>query len=180
MFMLMSHYRSPLNYSGEILEQTKNALERLSTAKANLEFFKEKGADGPMTEAEAEFAASLGKFREKFCQVMDDDLNTADAVAVIFELVREINTAVSPSANPTKALAAECDKLFMELSDVIGLPLSQPAADDMDSEIESLIQQRQDARKAKNWAEADRIRDELKAQGIILEDTPQGVKWKRA
>lgn len=178
MFMLMSHYRSPLNYSGEILEQAKNALERLSTAKANLEFFKAKGIDGSMTEGEAAFAAALGKYRERFCQAMDDDLNTADAVAVIFELVREVNGAVSPASNPTKALAEACDGIFSELSEVLGLPLAQTAQEG-DREIEALIAQRQEARKAKNWSEADRIRDELKARGIILEDTPQGVKWKR-
>ena len=179
MFMLMSHYRSPLNYSGDILEQAKNALERLSTARANLDFFAENGVDGDMTEPESEFAGGLDKYRKRFCEVMDDDLNTADAVAVIFELVREINAAVSPASNPTKALAKACSMIFDELSDVIGLPVSK-ADNDLDAEIEKLIEERQAARKAKNFAEADRIRDELKAKGIVLEDTPQGVKWKRA
>lgn len=178
MFMLMSHYRSPLNYSGEILTQAKNALERLSTAKANLSFFKANGAEGGMSQTEAEFAETLNKYRERFCQVMDDDLNTADAVAVIFELVRDINGAVSPSANPSKELAKACDDIFTELSDVIGIPLAQEATG-VDGDIERLIKQRQEARKSKNFAEADRIRDELKSMGIILEDTPQGVKWKR-
>ena len=179
MFMLMSHYRSPLNYSGDILEQAKNALERLSTARANLDFFAENGVDGDMTEDESKFAGGLDKYRKRFCEVMDDDLNTADAVAVIFELVREINAAVSPASNPTKALAKACSMIFDELSDVIGLPVSK-ADNDLDAEIEKLIEERQAARKTKNFAEADRIRDELKAKGIILEDTPQGVKWKRA
>jgi cysteinyl-tRNA synthetase len=177
--MLMSHYRSPLNYSGEILEQAKAALERLRNAKANLEFFIANGADGGMTAAESEFAESLGKYRTRFDEVMDDDLNTADAISVIFELVREVNSAVRAETNPTKALAQACLDLLMELSDVIGIPYGEGASD-LDAEIEALIEQRQAARKAKNWAEADRIRDELKAQGIILEDTPQGVKWKRA
>jgi len=179
MFMLMSHYRSPLNYSGEILVQAKSALERLSTARANLGFFAENGVDGEMTENEKKFADGLSKYRERFVEVMDDDLNTADAVAVIFELVREINAAVSPSSNPTKALAKACSAVFDELSGVIGLPISKPE-DDIGTEVEKLIETRQAARKAKNFAEADRIRDELKAKGIILEDTPQGVKWKRA
>jgi cysteinyl-tRNA synthetase len=179
MFMLMSHYRSPLNYSGEILEQAKAALERLRNAKANLEFFIANGADGGMTAAESEFAESLGKYRTRFDEVMDDDLNTADAISVIFELVREVNSAVRAETNPTKALAQACLDLLMELSDVIGIPYGEGASD-LDAEIEALIEQRQAARKAKNWAEADRIRDELKTQGIILEDTPQGVKWKRA
>lgn len=179
MFMLMSHYRSPLNYSGDILVQAQNGLERLSTAKANLEFFMANGSDGQMTAEEKKFADSLDKYRQRFCEVMDDDLNTADAVAVIFELVREINTAVSPSGNPTKELAKACDSVFSELADVIGLPISK-AEDHIDSEVEELIQARQDARKAKNYGEADRIRDQLKDMGIILEDTPQGIKWHRA
>ncbi|MEG1461024.1 MAG: DALR domain-containing protein, partial [Oscillospiraceae bacterium] len=179
MFMLMSHYRSPLNYSGEILMQANSALERLSTAKANLEFFAENGAEGEMSSAEGEIAAGLEKYRQRFCDAMDDDLNTADAVSVIFELVREINTAVSPAQTPTKALAKACDAIFSELAEVIGLPISK-AKEDADGEIEALIEARQAARKAKNFAEADRIRDELKAMGIILEDSPQGIKWRRA
>lgn len=179
MFMLMSHYRSPLNYSGEILIQAQNARERLATAKSNLEFFKKNGVDGDMTDEEAKFAESIQRYRERFIEVMDDDLNTADAVAVIFELVREINAAVSPASNPTKALAKECDKLFSELSEVLGLPVGGEE-DALDAEIEELIEQRQAARKAKNFAEADRIRDVLKEKGIVLKDTPQGVKWERA
>jgi len=179
MFMLMSHYRSPLNYSGEILTQANNALERLSTAKANLDFFIENGVDGEMTVAESKIADGLDKYRTRFCEVMDDDLNTADAVAVIFELVREINAAVSPASNPTKALAKACALIFDELAGVIGIPLAK-AEDALELEVEKLIEARQEARKAKNFAEADRIRDELKAKGIVLEDTPQGVKWKRA
>lgn len=179
MFMLMSHYRSPLNYSGEILTQAKNALERLQTAKKNLEFFMANGKDGELTESETAFSQTLPKFREKFCAAMDDDFNTADAISAIFELVREVNAAVSPAADPTKALAALCYDVFMELCNVLGIPF--PAqAQDLDQAIEEKIAARQAARKAKNFAEADRIRDELKAEGIILEDTPQGVKWHRA
>lgn len=178
MFMLVSHYRSPLNYSGEILQQSANALERLSTAKANLTFFKANGAEGELTESERGFVSSLDRYRQRFCAVMDDDFNTADAVAVVFELVREINGAVSPAGNPTRALAQACDVIFSELSEVLGLPL-KAESEGVDPEIEALVQKRQEARKAKNFQEADRIRDELKARGVILEDTPQGVKWKR-
>jgi cysteinyl-tRNA synthetase len=178
MFMLMSHYRSPLNYSGEILAQAKSALERLVTAKKNLEFFETNGLDAPMTDEEAAFVQTLGSYRERFIKVMDDDFNTADAVSVIFELVREINGAVSPANNPTKALARACGEIFSELSAVLGLPQGETA--DADAEIDTLIQKRQEARRAKNFAEADRIRDELKEKGIVLEDTPQGVKWRRA
>ena len=179
MFMLMSHYRSPLNYSGEILVQAKSALERLSTARANLDFFAANGVEGEMTDAEKAFAEGLDRYRKRFCEVMDDDLNTADAVAVIFELVREINAAVSPASNPTRALAKACATVFDELSEVLGLPLAKPE-EDIGAEVEKLIEARQAARKAKNYAESDRIRDELKAMGIVLEDTPQGVKWKKA
>lgn len=179
MFMLMSHYRSPLNYSGDILVQANNALERLSTAKLNLDFFTENGVNGEMTEVEKIFAEGLDRYRQRFCAAMDDDLNTADAVAVIFELVREINSAVCSSTNPTKALAKACSAIFDELAGVIGLPISKPE-ESIDAEVETLIEARQAARKSKNFAEADRIRDELKAKGIVLEDTPQGVKWKKA
>ncbi|MCD7749636.1 MAG: cysteine--tRNA ligase, partial [Oscillospiraceae bacterium] len=102
----------------------------------------------------------------------------ADAISVIFELVRDVNAAVSPASDPTKALAAACRDIFLELCGVLGIPFGQ--AESLDQEIEEKIAARQAARKAKNWAEADRIRDELKAAGIVLEDTPQGVKWHRA
>ena len=181
MFMLMSHYRSPLNYSGEILMQAKAALERLRTAKSNLEFFIANGRNGALSEADAAFVQGLDQYREKFDAVMDDDFNTADAISVIFEMVREINTAVSPAADPSKALAQACLDRFLELCDVLGIPFGSDSSEDPEAKaIEEKIAARQAARKAKNWAEADRIRDELKAAGIVLEDTPQGVKWKRA
>jgi len=178
LFMLMSHYRSPLNYSADILEQAKNALERLRTAKDNLDFFAQNGRDGELTSEDRAFVDGLGKYRERFIEVMDDDFNTADGVSVIFELVRDVNAAVSPASDPTKALAAGCRDIFLELCGVLGIPFGEESA--LDAEIEEKIAARQAARKAKNWAEADRIRDELKAEGIILEDTPQGVKWHKA
>ena len=181
MCMLMSDYRSPLNYSGEILMQAKAALERLRTAKSNLEFFIANGRDGALSEADDAFVQGLDQYREKFDAVMDDDFNTADAISVIFEMVREINTAVSPAADPSKALAQACLDRFLELCDVLGIPFGSDSSEDPEAKaIEEKIAARQAARKAKNWAEADRIRDELKAAGIVLEDTPQGVKWKRA
>ena len=180
MFMLMSHYRSPLNYSGEILMQAKAALERLRTAKSNLEFFIANGRDGDLSEADAAFAAGLDQYREKFDAVMDDDFNTADAISVIFEMVREINTAVSPAADPSKALAQACLERLLELCDVLGIPFGSDSSEDPEAKaIEEKIAARQAARKAKNWAEADRIRDELKAQGVEVTDMPGGAKWKR-
>ena len=179
MFMLMSHYRSPLNYSGEILNQAKAALERLSTARQNLDFFMANGKEGEMTAEEASFAKGLSEYRVRFREVMDDDLNTADAVAAVFDMVRDINTVVSPVVDPTKAIARECAAIFDEFADVLGLPVKK-AQEDGDAEIEALIAERQAARKVKNYAEADRIRDKIKEMGYVLEDTPQGVKFHKA
>ena len=180
MFMLMSHYRSPLNYSGEILLQAQNALERVKTAYDNLKFLMENGADGEMTAAERAFADSLGKYRERFIEDMDDDFNTADAISVIFELVREANTVTA--GTPTRAVAGAAFALLDELQGVLGLIYDdQPAEDDaLKEQVEALIQARQQARAEKNWAEADRIRDALKDMGIVLMDTKQGVQWKKA
>ena len=180
MFMLMSHYRSPLNYSGEILLQAKAALERLKTARANLEFIVKNGDDGDLNESEAAFAKSLPRYRDRFIEAMDDDFNTADAVSVIFELVRESNS-VAAGALPTKAFAKTALNMLDELCGVLGLFYASGADETgLDSEVEGLIELRQAARKEKNWAEADRIRDVLNDMGVILEDTPQGVKWRKA
>ena len=178
LFMLMSHYRSPLNYSAEILEQAAAALERLKTAKENLDFFAKNGREGALSPEDAAFVAGLSKYRDRFIQVMDDDFNTADGIAVIFELARDINAAVNPAADPTRAMAEGCRDIFTELCGVLGIPFGEQT--DLDAEIEEKIAARQAARKAKNWAEADRIREELRAAGIVLEDTPQGVKWHKA
>jgi len=177
MFMLMSHYRSPLNYSGDILVQSKSALERIKTAKSSLEFIRENGSDD-LKDTEAEFITSLPHYRERFIEAMDDDFNTADAVSVIFELVRESNSLAAES-EPSKEFAQATLKMLNELVDVLGLIYGDD--DDkceLNDEIEALIEARQAARADKNWAEADAIRDKLSEMGIILEDTPQGVKWK--
>ncbi len=178
MFMLMSHYRSPLNYSGEALMHAKAALERLNTAVENLKFLSKNAVCKAISESEKEKLAGFAAYRERFIQAMDDDFNTADAVSVIFELVREINGAMAVDANPSGEMAEASLRALTELVDVLGLIYGEKA-DDIDSEVEALIQARQKARSDKNWAEADRIRDKLKSMGIILEDTPQGVKWKR-
>lgn len=177
MFMLMSHYRSPLNYSGEILEQSKNALDRIKTAKSNLEHIAGNGSD-EMTESEKAFTETLPGYRDRFCEALDDDFNTADAIAVIFELVRESNT-IAAGDKPSKAFAAETLKMLCELCDVLGLLYADAADGGIDEEVEALIAARTEARAAKDWAKADEIRDHLSSMGIILEDTPQGVKWKK-
>lgn len=177
-FMVSAHYRTPINYSQESLEQAQASLARINAAISNLRFLSQKAADGEMTEKEKVSAASLEDYKKRFCDAMDDDLNSADAVSVIFELVREANT-VSGEKNVTKAYAARALAMIDELCGVLGI-CQGGEEDNVDQEIEELIAKRQEARKAKNFAEADRIRDELKAKGIILEDTPQGVKWSRA
>ena len=179
MFMLMSHYRSPLNYSGETLMHAKSALERLKTAVDNLRFLSKNAKETALKDSEREIIGKFPLYRERFVEAMDDDFNTADAISVIFELVRELNSATSADMNPSREFAEAGLKMLMELVDVLGLIYGEEEEGKLDSEIEALIEERQKARKAKNYAEADRIRDKLKSMGIILEDTPQGVKWKR-
>ena len=174
--MISSQYRSPINYSVDIIEQCKASLTRLYTCRDSLDFAMQNAGDTVPDNADA-IKAQLDARREQFCRAMDDDLNTADGIAAVFELVRDIN--VSVLASDSKDLIACAAKLFDELTGVLGLVYNRKT-DSLDSEIEALIEARQAARKEKNWAEADRIRDELKAQGIVLEDTPQGVKWHRA
>ena len=174
--MISSQYRSPINYSVEIIEQCKASLVRLYTCRDSLDFALQNAGDTVPENAEA-IKKQLDSRREQFCRAMDDDLNTADGIAAVFELVRDINVSVLESGS--KELVEYATKLFDELTGVLGLVYNRKD-ETLDSEIEAQIEARQEARKAKNWAEADRIRDELKAQGIILEDTPQGVKWHRA
>lgn len=174
--MISSQYRSPINYSVDIIEQCKASLTRLYTCRDSLDFALQNAGDTVPENAE-EIQKQLDSRREQFCCAMDDDLNTADGISAVFELVRDINTLVLPS--DSKVLLEYATKLFDELTGVLGLVYNRKT-ENLDGEIEALIEARQEARKAKNWAEADRIRDELKAQGIVLEDTPQGVKWHRA
>ena len=175
MFMLSAHYRSPLNYSEEALLSAKASLERLYSAYNNMKFLAENAPDGEL-DARVE---GLGKYRDAFIEAMDNDFNTADGVSALFELTREVNSICAAASNPSRQTAEACFKAFTELTNVFGL-LYNAEEDSLDDEIEKMISARQAARKEKNWAEADRIRDELKAMGIVLEDTPQGVKWKKA
>lgn len=173
-FLISSHYRSPINYSLEIIEQCKSALERLYTCRESLDFALKNAKDIPDDE---ELIKKLNSHREQFITAMDDDLNTADGVAAVFELVKDINTSIldkEVSKNVCQTAAA----VFDELCDVLGI-LYNRKNNDVDSDIEALIEERQQARTNKDWATADRIRDELKAKGIILKDTPQGVTWTK-
>ena len=173
-FLISSHYRSPINYSLEIIEQCKSALERLYTCRESLDFALKNAKDIPDDE---ELIKKLTSHREQFITAMDDDLNTADGVAAVFELVKDINTSIldkEVSKNVCQTAAA----VFDELCDVLGI-LYNRKNNDVDSDIEALIEERQQARANKDWATADRIRDELKAKGIILKDTPQGVTWTK-
>ena len=175
--MISSHYRSPINYSVDIIDQCKASLTRLHTCRDSLDFALKNAGDGEPENA-AEIRAQMESRKQQFIEAMDDDLNTADGLAAVFELVRDINVSVLQSGS--KALITDAIKLFDELTDVLGIVYPHEQADDLDAEVEKMIEARQAARKAKNWAEADRIRDELKDKGIVLEDTPQGVKWHRA
>ena len=172
-FLLSGHYRSPINFSDVLMEQSKQGYERIATAIETLEFLKTNGSDEAMAD-EAAKIASLDKHREKFIEVMDDDLNTADGIAAIFELVSEINLDVKDGAS--KAFAEEALRRIKELTDVLGLFGGKDEEEGLGDDIQALIDERQAARKAKNWARADEIRDQLAAMGITLKDTPQGVQ----
>ncbi len=171
-FLISSHYRSPINYNLEIIEQCKSALERLYTCRESLDFAIKNAND---MDDDAELIKLLNSRREQFITAMDDDLNTADGVAAVFDLVKDINTKIL-DRSVSKNVCEIAAKVFDELCGVLGI-LYNRKSNDLDAEIEELIAQRQEARANKDWATADKIRDDLKARGIILKDTPQGVTW---
>ena len=174
-FMLSAHYRSPLNFSAEIMESSKNALERILTAVETLTHLSETAASG-MTAEEEKACEEMKQFRAKFEEAMDDDLNTADAVSAVFELVKFANT--NASADSSKEFVETLKKEISELCDILGI-ITEKKADSLEAEVEALIAERQAARKAKDFAKADEIRDKLLAMGIQLKDTREGVQWKR-
>ncbi len=176
MFMLSGHYRNPINFSLDLLEQAKAGLERIYNSISNLEHVIEVSKYDAMKEEEKTFSLKLDEYRNRFIDVMDDDFNTADAISVIFDMVRDINSNINLESS--KEIAKKALDLIRELGSPLAI-LQKNTKESLDEEIERLIEERQKARKEKNFALADKIRDDLKAMGIILEDTPQGVRWKR-
>ena len=178
LFMLSTHYRNPINFSDEILNQSKAGLERLYNAKEKAEFTINNLEDSKMTEEEAKLQDELASFRQKFIDAMDDDVNTADAVSAIFELAKFMNSNITE--NSSKEFAQKALDEFKELTGVLNIVNKDKKEDILDEEIEKLIEQRTEAKKNKNFQLADEIRQQLLDKGIVLEDTRQGVKWKRA
>ena len=177
LFMLSAHYRAQLNYSTDLLESSKAALERLYNSVANLESLLEEVKTDKLQTEEMAYCKSLYKYKEKYIEKMDDDFNTADAISVIFDLVKDLNTNVN--INCSKELINLALGLIRELGAPLGI-VQKSTKGNLEQEIEGLIEERQRARKEKNFALSDKIRDDLKARGIIILDTPQGVRWKKA
>lgn len=176
-FMLSAHYRSPLNFSADLMEAAKSGFERIKTAVSNLSYLSENNVSESMAEEERTQAEKAKEFIEKYDEAMDDDLNTADAISVIFELVKFANTTAGEDCSREYAKTIKDE--IVTLCDTLGLIVEQKE-ELLNAEIEALIEERQAARKAKNFARADEIRQELLEKGIVLEDTREGVKWKRA
>lgn len=176
-FILSAHYRSPLNFSDTLVESAKASLERILNAVSRLEDMTETAPERELSEEEKQIEQKLTEYVTKFEQAMEDDLNTADAISAIFELVKFTNSNVT--SDNAKAIVTKALDTIRQLCDVLGI-ITKVEKEILDSDIEALIEERQAARKAKNFARADEIRDTLAEQGIILEDTREGVKWKRA
>lgn len=172
-FLLSGHYRSPINFSDTLMEQAKQGYDRIANAIETLEFLIANGSDEKM-DNEDKLVGDLDGFKDKFIESMDDDLNTADAIAAIFDMVSAINLAVKDGAS--KSYANEALSKIEELTDVLGIFKKEDEDGSLGDEVQELIERRQTARKEKNWAEADKIRNELAAMGITLKDTPQGVQ----
>ena len=176
-FLMMSaHYRIQINFSSDLLESAKASVERLYNAIGNLENLISEVKNEKMTDEEVKYLESLGSYRQRYIEKMDDDFNTADAISVLFDLIRDINSNIG--INSSKELCEKALELIRELGLPLGI-LQKTTKGNLEAEIEALIAERQQARKDRNFALADKIRDELKARGIELLDTPQGVRWKK-
>ncbi len=175
-FMLSAHYRNPVNFSDLLMEQSKSALERVYTCLENLEFLLENSEDRAETDAEKEYSQKLDSFKQKFIDAMDDDLNTADAIAAIFDIVYASNMDLPTDSKNAKSVVEKTMSLIHELGDVLGL-FGNMREKSIDAEVEELIAKRNKAREEKDWATADAIRDKLKEMKIVLKDTPMGVQW---
>ena len=176
MFMISAHYRSPVNFSKEMIEQSKAALDRLYTARDNWTFLLDHAPERELNEAEQALIANGREAVAKFDEAMDDDLNTADAIGAIFELVKEGNLAIT--ADTARAAIKSTLSTLKEMTDVLGILARENDA--IPDDIKALVEQRKQARAEKNWAESDRLRDEITARGFVLEDTPKGAKVRRA
>ncbi len=177
LFMLSAHYRTPLNFSDDLMESAKASYDRICTCVSNLTFLLGGERAAELTDDEKKLLEESKKYRQNFEKVMDDDFNTADAISAIFDLVRFINSNVNE--NSSKVFLEELKKEIVELADILGLIVDK-VEELGDEEIEKLIEERQAARKNKDFARADEIRAELLEKGIVLEDTREGVKWKKA
>ncbi|MBQ7765472.1 MAG: cysteine--tRNA ligase [Lachnospiraceae bacterium] len=176
-FMLSAHYRSQLNFSADLMEAAKNSLERILNAAERMQGLLANAQTGAMTDAEKELLATAKTLMEKYEAAMEDDFNTADAISAIFELVKFMNT--NANENNSKEYLEALNAMFKTMTDVCGI-ITEKKAEILDAEIEQMIADRQAARKAKDFAKADEIRNQLLEMGIVLEDTREGVKWKRA
>lgn len=176
-FMLSAHYRNPINFSRDLLEQAKRSLERFYNALYNMNYLEGILEDKELTSEEEKQLKKLDEQEVRFTKAMDDDFNTADAISVLFDIVRDFNLNISDSS--AKQLVVATKEKLLSLGDVLGFFREFTGSKLLDGEVEKLIKQREEARKNKNYALADKIRDKLQEQGIILEDTPSGVRWKR-
>ena len=174
-FMLSAHYRSPINFSAELLEQASNGLDRIYNCMDNLLHLKKHASERELSEEEKKLKGNLMAIKDRFIEAMEDDLNTADAIAAIFDMVKEVNTNITAGSEPSAAIIDFCHEIIRELGGILGIAQKE-RNNKLDDEIQELIDQRQKARKEKNWKLADEIRDRLLSMNIVLEDTPQGVK----
>lgn len=174
-FLLSAHYRTPMNFTRDIMKQMEKGLERLYNGKKNLEYLLDKTEDRPLNEEEEKHLEEIEKYKQDFIDSMDDDINTADAIASMFELVKYTNSNLNEKSS--KVLVSKAYQILMELANVLGILYKKDEI--LEEEILELIEKRTEARKNKNYKLADEIRDKLREKGIILEDTPEGVKWRR-